>query len=111
MEVRGEVNQHLSGLAPAYMENYVGETLVKNDSSPEIIEKVCPQQDSSMNFGAGLVCLRPLAALCKLRWLRGGVLWTMPLACVRKCLCAHSDPFSEPAGSLGAGLWGFPGDT
>lgn len=39
--------QHLSGLAPAFMENYVGEGIARNDSPDGNMEKVCSQQDSS----------------------------------------------------------------
>lgn len=37
--------QHLSGLAPAYIENDVGEAIDRNDSS--LGKEVCSQQDSS----------------------------------------------------------------
>lgn len=39
--------QHLSGLAPAYIENDVGEAIDRNDSSLGNIEEVWSQQDSS----------------------------------------------------------------
>lgn len=38
--------QHLSGLAPAFMENDVGEGIARNASDGNV-EKVCSQQDSS----------------------------------------------------------------
>lgn len=39
--------QHLSGLAPAYMENDVGEAIARSDLSHRNVEKVCSQQNSS----------------------------------------------------------------
>lgn len=39
--------QHLSGLAPAFMENDVGKGIARNDSSCGKMEKVCSQQDLS----------------------------------------------------------------
>lgn len=112
MEVSRELNSTIQGWLQPTWKMMWQKQLLEMTHQVRTWRKCAPNRilpDSAMNFGVGL--MQPGVICCPLQAevLRGGTLQAMPLACTSEC--SHSDIQIHLAGSLSAGLWGFPGVT